>query len=495
MHTPLNEGIYMKKCLVTLALAAVSALLLSACNGPSASGPSGMGPLPAKAVPGRVHHADNGVTSLHAGGADYTTYVFNGASQPVGFYYDDQPGPAAGSLFASAGTQGTIYYCSASSTEGREAFEDYKDSSWPPTGPCAELGQTATGFGGRVDPLDFVSSATALPSTECCSSSSPYYESRDTGSETWGQPFEFPEVGGPISIAYDTSSYQVNPIKLSTWTYCAIANGTISDWNDSAITADNGGNSVTGGVSETIDFYFRADSASTTNVFTTKLNNTVGGCNQTFSKPYNAPPYASSSRSAAWTFGISSTWPGPGSTGDPNSRFTGEQQNEGIVNAIQGDTWGTGYVDGAAAAAAPLGQASLQNGIHKGKPWFVNPTNLKADSVALTGLSASDIQYGEGSDGKSLGSSTPWCQLYVPSSDYVNPSYKGYPIVGIDYMLFYGKNNGVHLSDKKKLVTFLLGGKATSIIKSLEYTPVPASLHSAVKTALKGKGSQSACLQ
>ena len=30
-------------------------------------------------------------------------------------------------------------------------------------------------------------------------------------------------------------------MKLSTWTYCAVANGTIGYWDDPAITADNGG--------------------------------------------------------------------------------------------------------------------------------------------------------------------------------------------------------------------------------------------------------------
>ena len=32
------------------------------------------------------------------------------------------------------------------------------------------LGETPTGFGARRDPLDFVGSDVAMPSTECCAS-------------------------------------------------------------------------------------------------------------------------------------------------------------------------------------------------------------------------------------------------------------------------------------------------------------------------------------
>ena len=114
----------------------------------------------------------------------------------------------------------------------------------------------------------------------------------------------------------------VSSIKLSTWTYCAIANGTISNWNDPAITADNG-TSVTGGTSEPITFYFRSDSAASTQNFTNHLNT---ACNVTWKKPYNKSPYQSAGHSAAWTFGVNSKWPGPGSSGDPNPNFIGEPE-------------------------------------------------------------------------------------------------------------------------------------------------------------------------
>ncbi len=108
--------------------------------------------------------------------------------------------------------------------------------------------------------------------------------------KNWGEPFEFPTFGGPIVFGYRSKDFGGNKqIKLSTWTYCAIANGTISNWNDPAITADNGGHSITGGISESITFFFRSDSSGTSYLFTNKLATTA--CNQTCNAPYNTAPY------------------------------------------------------------------------------------------------------------------------------------------------------------------------------------------------------------
>ena len=147
----------MKKSLATWALAAAGALSVSACSGSTASGPSAIAPLPNAPVSlargKRAHPNDNGVADLHAGGADVPGYAYNLANQPTGYYYNAQTPPGQGSLFYSAPTQGTIYYCINNSTDGRKAFEGSGDSGFPPTGPCAPLGATATGFGGRQDPL------------------------------------------------------------------------------------------------------------------------------------------------------------------------------------------------------------------------------------------------------------------------------------------------------------------------------------------------------
>jgi len=487
----------MSKTLATLALAAVPALLLSACNGGTTGNASGVAALPnasqVQMLPGgRLHRNDNGPQDLHAGGADFPEVAYNLTQQPVGNYNQSQPGPGAGSLFFSAPTTGTVYYCITGSGDGRKAFIGGPgDSQFPPTGPCAPLGQSVTGFGGRQDPLDFVASSTALASTEYTT----YKQYREPATGTnWGEPFEIPQLGGPIVLPYRPGDFSASKIKLSTWSYCAIANGTVSDWNDAALTADNGGTSLTGGVSEPITFYFRSDSAGITFAFTNRLN---AACNVSWKAPYNAAPYQSSGRSAAWTYGVNNTWPGPGSSGHPNANFIGEVGSPGIVAAIQSTAFGTGYVEGSAAkqASPGLGQALLQNGTKNGAAIFVDPTNNQNVVNALKKVIASNIQYGEGSDGVPLGTSRPECVLYIDPSKFVSPPAKAYPIVTISYLLLYGNNNSVHVSDKKKLVKYLYSNAANTIIDGFENTPLALSVRTAALNALNGSGSVQPCLK
>jgi ABC-type phosphate transport system substrate-binding protein len=480
----------MNKHLVALALAAVTALMLSACNGTSGSS-SGVAPLPnaAGASGHRVHHLDTGTQDLHAGGATFPAYGYNLGDQPVGVatYGPPQPTPGPGSILAGYGGSGIPYYCLTGSGFGRKEFEANNGTA---TQQCAALGQSPVGFGARQDPLDFVGSDVAMTSTECCASGTTYYNGRLTGSVTWGQPFELPTFGGPIVFPYNQASFTglSGALKLSTWTYCAISNGLISDWNDAAITADNGG-SVTGGVSETLNYYFRSDSSGTSYLFTNKLNH---ACNKSWKGKYAKDPYQdlSKGRDASWTYGVNSTWPGPGSTNFPNSRFHGESGNPGVIGAIQADPFGTGYAEGAWAAAAGISQASLLDSSGK---HFISPTNPKAVAIALK--KATKIAYGQGSDGNPLGSTTPWCQLYISPTEFVNPPKGAYPIVGLSYWLFYGQNNGVHVSDKKTLIQFIASTQANTLLGPLEYTPLAKSVHSAVLTALNGSGSHTACLQ
>ncbi|MGA9272829.1 MAG: substrate-binding domain-containing protein [Candidatus Cybelea sp.] len=480
----------MRNSLVAMTVATIPIVIFSACNG-SFSGGAGVAPLPnapAAASRGHVRPSDTGPKDLHAGGADFPGYAYSLGDQPVGTYQDVQPTPGPGSVFALAGTKGIVYYCNNSSGYGRKEFEANNGTA---TTACAPYGQTATGFGGRQDPLDFVGTDVALPSTECCVSGTPYYQGRLTGSKTWGQPFELPTLGGPIVFPYNASSFSGigsgASLQLSTWSYCAISNGTISDWNDPAITADNGGKSVTGGNSETVDFYFRSDSSGATDLFTNKLNTS---CNVTWKGKYAKAPYQGGTRNAAWTFGVNMLWPGPGSSSDPNPRFFGENGDPGILSGIQTDSWGTGYAVGAWAKAAGIAQASL---LDTSNAVFVSPTNQTAVANALK--NAKTITFGEGSDGVSLGSSTPWCQLYINPSEFVKPPAKAYPIVGITYWLFYGKNNGVHLADKKKLIKYITSTAPNGYLPALEYTPFTSSVHAAVRKALGGTATQATCVK
>ena len=115
--------------------------------------------------------------------------------------------------------------------------------------------------------------------------------------------------------------------------------------------------------------------------------------------------------------------------------------NPGVLAAIQATPYGTGYVEGAYAKSAnpAVGQAYLQNG-QNSKGAISSARRTSSRNVnALKHVTSANITYGEGSDEVPLGTSTPWCILYVDPSNFISPPAKTYPIVGISYMLFYAR--------------------------------------------------------
>lgn len=508
----------MRKALSTFLLIAMSALTLSACNSQS-SGASGAGMMPnAPQLVAGYHHTphDSGPADLHAGGATFPAYAYNLGNQPTGCAQvgcsssaanNPQAPPGTGSLFDAVPTTGTIFYCLTGSGFGRGAWENPNGDSITgvTTAACAPIGATATGLGGRVDPPDFVGSDIAMTSTTDYTT---YKTDREPVSGTnYGEPFQMPVIGGPIVYGYRQKDFSkvigTETISLSTWTMCAIANGTISDWNDAAITKDNGGKSVTGGVSKTITFYFRSDKSGTSYLFTTHL---AGVCKHHWAAPYNVAPYESNGRDAFWAYGANQLWPGPGCSTAPtncptNANFIGENGNPGVLNATASTRFGMGYLEGAWAASSPvkITQMCQQNGwvgATKGHPahaLMVCPTDAAAVDAAFKNLSSANIQYGEGSDGNPIATASPGCILYIPPSAFTFPPAGTYPIIGVSYLMFYGQNN-THYADLMTMIKFLTNRKpyntyspnANAIESSLEYVPLASSIQVAAYQAATG---------
>lgn len=504
----------MRKTLSLVAWAAIPALLLSACNG-NVTGGTGVSAVPNAAPPAhasKVHRNDNGPGDLHAGGATFPGYGYNLGVNPVGPAASPQPGPGVGSLFYNAQAKmsdgNTIYYCLVGSGTGKNEFDGHVTLG---TDPCPATG--STGFGGRTDPIDFVGSDIALASNECCSTTSyygqsPYY---GTGSTQYGTaPIEIPSYGGPIVFPYLNVGGQGltglgnGQLKLSTWTYCAIANGTIGYWDDGAITADNGGTAVAG--HEPITFYYRSGTSGTTYLFETKLNDAHAGCNQNFKSKYAKAPYQSGGRSAAWSYGVPSpsnaVWTGP--TCAPcssGSTFISASGNPGIIEGVQSGTgapYATGYAEGAwanAASSPVVSQAAVLSGTT-----FVSPTNPNAVAEALAKATSGKISYGGGSDGNPLGSTDSTCELYIPPTAFVDPPSGAYPIVGLSYLMFYNQNQvrdgSNHYADIANLINYLYSNAWNNALPSLEYTPLPASAQKKALIAVFGKGKHhtGACL-
>lgn len=471
----------MRKLITSLAFTALPLAFVTACSGNSNSLPPSSGELTPQSV---IREAPGGLaglaTDLHSAGATFPGIAYNGASQPVGTP-GSQPGPAAGSLFASYGGTGKIYYCLTGSGFGKKIYDGANTAG--STAPCAPLGQSPTGAGGAVDPLDFAGSDAALKSTE-------YQQYATSRKPTNGEPFEIPSIGGPIVYGYNKSDFPAlgtNVMRLSRWTYCAIANGTITDWNDAAITKDNA-LSVTGGASKPITFYFRSDGSGTSYIFQNHLN-TV--CGSTWTAPYNAAPYQSAGRSAYWGRGTNTTWVGP-----TTANFVGASGNPGVIAGVQATHGGVGYAEGAYARNASLGQALLQNQATH----FTDPSNAATLSAALATVTSSSITFGGGSDGINLGTvgdTRTDCTMYIDPSKFANPANSSaYPIVGVSYLLFYGHNNNVHTADKKRLINYINSTTGGTLMKHNEYAPLSSTIRSLVTSATNGTNSYSgkACL-
>jgi len=465
-----------------IALAAIPSLLMTACGGgntaPSVSSQSLHGAPVAGGATTQTKMYDQSANDLHGGGATFPAQAYNGASQPVGNWFDNQPLPATNSLFDQSHYGGTagVYYCLTGSGFGRGVYTGA--STTEATQPCAALGLSPTGFGGRQDPPDFAGSDQGMLTTDY----STYLSVREGGVQGGGlgEPFEMASIAGPIVFPYHQSNLTglgSKVLKLSRWTYCAIANGTVSNWNDPAITADNGGHQANS--NSAITFVYRSDGSGTSYLFQNHLQ-TI--CGSTWPAPYNAAPYESPGHSALWGRGTGTHWLGP--TG---GNFIGESGNPGVVAEIQAVQSATGYAEGAYIPGTGLTQARLQN--HAG-----NFTSATVATSVAAGVNTMKTIMGGASDNPvagGLGSSRSECVFFVDPNSFDDPtSTNAYPIVGNSYLLFYGKGQiSGHFSNLQKLMNYVISAAAGTQLKGLEYAPLPQSIRSVESQAINGKGS------
>ena len=424
----------------------------------------------------RQQGANPSVSAIWGGGATFPAFDYNGAVQAPN-------APPTGSLFNATtyGGSQSIEYCLTGSGFGKRVFTGVAGNN--ANGPCAANGQTPTGFG------DTVSNHPDLAGSDQALLVSEYAQYATAEKPSYGEPFEAPTIGGPIVFAFQTSSFPAlgsTKLKLSQSTYCGITDGTIGNWNDAAITADNG-KSITGGVSQPITFYYRADGSGTTFLFQNHLKAVCPGFWSTVTPGKN--------------------WVGPTGTQASGSTFTDVPTaggtvngNPGEISAIQTKKFSTGYVEGGYAASfgrPHLGQAVLQNAAGS----FSDPTVAANVTAALAGTS---ITLGGSGDipSQPLGSSRPDCILYIDPSTFQNPGgTSAYPIVGLSYFLFYGTGNGAtgtgHLADLQTLEKYLAAGHKGGSPYGNEYATLPLAVRNVVKAAATGTGAYlgKACIQ
>jgi phosphate transport system substrate-binding protein len=406
---------------------------------------------------------DKSTSDLHAGGASFPFVFYTGNIQPTGAGTSSlQPLPVASALFGStyggAAVGHNIYYCSTGSGYGKNTLTGVNNAS----GNCAALGSAATGFGARNAQPDFVGSDAALTTTD--------YTNYTTNKTTQGQPVEVPFVAGAIGFPYQTSDLNGlsggAKLQLSKATYCKIANGTITNWNDAAIKSDNGGTYVVdttqaakdgssftagaAGQSVLIRFVFRSDSSGTSLLFQNHLKTVCG---------------------SDWTNGTATAWKG---TAAGTGGFSSANGNPGVTNAVANASTGhysTGYIEaGFINYSNPGSVLSVAQLKGPSNTTYVDPLSASALTAAVNTITLSSFTMG-GSDNNdggleaNLGTSRKDCVFHVNPNKFADPTATdttAYPIIGLTYLDFYGAGN-VHFSGVTSLFTFLSGGSVTAL--------------------------------
>ena len=225
----------------------------------------------------------------------------------------------------------------------------------------SDFTQNLTDFGGSDSPLEGDDAAAAQ---QRCSS------------EAWNLPLVF----GPIAVAYNVEG--VDDLALSGPTLSKIFGGEITNWNDPAIAAENGGVELP---DLPISVIYRAEESGTTDNFQKYLT-AAGGWDKGDGKTFN------------------------GGVGE------GKQGNPGVGSAIGPTAGSIGYVEWAYAQSNNLSMAKII-------------TDQDPEGVALTAESG-----GKTIDGATLANGDESHNMVIDTSSFYKPTESGaYPIVLATY--------------------------------------------------------------
>lgn len=236
-----------------------------------------------------------------------------------------------------------------------------------------------------------------------------------------------PETAGAVSVIFNlpgVTFHLGNSLNLTGAVLAAVYLGTVSWWNDSAITTLNPGVTLP---TQQIAVYHRADGSGTSYAFTqflsvsnTTWKNTIG-------------------------YGVLPKWPLTPVGG-------GESGSSKIAGAVKNTPYSLGYVDLGYAAQNQISYAAVQNPSGKN----IVPTVLDSGQALTDLLATTTLPAGSAS----------WSAVSMINA----PGAGDYPIVTLSYLLFYQK------AEQNPLV--LSAGDASSFENFLNWTINPGQTYS-----------------
>ncbi len=240
-----------------------------------------------------------------------------------------------------------------------------------------------------------------------------------------------PETIGAVTLAYNLPGIS-GGLNLTGQVIANIFLGTITSWNDPAITALNPGITLPNHAITTVH---RSDGSGTTNIFTRYL------CN------------VSSTWNSAVGFGTQVQWPG--------TNAIGQSGNAAVASTVNQTQYAIGYVELTYALQNGMNVASVQNPSGN----YVAPSLASTATAVQSG--ASVLPSGDQS----------W---YTVSLLNTGDS-QAYPIVGFTYLLVYKELNVIPAMDQNKatqLVQFIwyVVHDGQQLSPGLQYAQLPANV-------------------
>jgi ABC-type phosphate transport system substrate-binding protein len=423
-------------------------------------------------------------------------------------------------------TKATIWYVSTSAGPGilsvfghDPTFYGYVDEEQTKYFPGVQYALSTTPLGstdlnvynnGGTETQGKSNVSIAAPGAESCTAGNNPYPNP---LQCYGPLIQVPFAITPIVLAYNSiyektlnssgkeTDYHFNiqfkqkdgsgGLRLSPTTYCKIFNGIITNWNDPALTVDNGGVSLAdpndpnnGSWSVPLQIVGRSDSAGATSIFTRHLANVCAG--------------VSGNQYTAGTSTLPTTLLGPTySTSNPNypsvsgetpGLFTLAPNNSGVAQytaftAVPGGSNPSNCTVSGATSCIQLGRITYSATDYV-LP-YVNKTQLNTYNLSMATLENASGQWEEATPGTALkaysviqppqsnpkgkycasctnfgtrADPTAWVQNNSPSVLIANPTTSGaYPIVGTANWLLYtcyaSKNQEKTLAGVFKYIT------------------------------------------